>query len=118
MRRRLWKPPALLHCCREIRREASGLYYGNNIFRVDWTGGGKPEECDCTLVAWLETLGLTSRSLVRKVRLDDSWYDKDEVEERLQECRELLAKNSVQSKTLKLFVELYEPEYGEFWVSG
>lgn len=87
---RLWAPPALLHCCREIRREARGLYYSSNIFRVDWRYECSRYGSDESLADWLEVLDPSCRSTVRRIYLDDEYIPRDEVPDRLLRCRECL----------------------------
>lgn len=115
---RLWRPPALLRCCSKLQNEASGLYYGSNIFRVDWRFECGKHDSDETLAEWLEVLSSSPRALVRKVYLDDDEYMvQNQVRERLQRCRKYLGGREITSGSIELFVEVVQK--GDYaWMSS
>lgn len=78
------KPPSILHACRQIRGEASPLYYGLNTFDMQSYEGN-----DKMLCRWLAGLEAQDRSHLREIRLDDTWYEEDQVQARIQRCRRI-----------------------------
>lgn len=65
-----WKAPNLLQCCRQLKNEASGVYYGENIFVADFSPSGDKQ----ALAGWLHTLEPAAHALIRNIRLDDVFY--------------------------------------------
>lgn len=72
---RLWRPPALLLCCSQIRAEASSIYYSGNDFliirRTIGPSAGSGEDINVALRSWLLALELENHALVRRIHLDD-----------------------------------------------
>ena len=63
--------PALLHTCRQIRAEATQMYYSKNLFVVKtWHA----PNCDAVLKAWLRAIRPDSRALIKILRIDDDIY--------------------------------------------
>ena len=61
-------PHPLLHVCRQIRNEASPIYYSGNIFQIRIWWAQNAEE---VLGHWLSVLTDEDHGCVRCVRLDD-----------------------------------------------
>lgn len=66
--------PALLQTCRQIRAEATELYYSNNTFIIKaWHA---PQmECEPVLEAWLRAIGPETRKFIKVVRVEH-WVQK------------------------------------------
>ena len=103
---RAWNAPALLQVCQQIRNEASPIYYGMNSFRFMDDDGGHPEELHRALVAWLVLIGSKRRSYVRKIRLENTSYFIEEVDEQVSSCRALLAEKKVAVPEAEILVLL------------
>lgn len=100
-----WRPPALLRSCRELRREASGLYYAGNTFPLKcrdifcvlnkFLGSergsvGCAKHVDMLLLSWLSVLSASSRAHLRSVHLKDCRNTVKEGETRLAQRWEYL----------------------------
>lgn len=68
---RRWRPPAILTCCRQIRQEASPIYYAGSIFVLLWEGEqGGVDPVRRHLRSWLETLEAVDRAQIRRIGFD------------------------------------------------
>lgn len=56
-----WNPPPLLQACRQLRNEASPVYYGNNTFTIEHWNALK------ALETWLRAIGPDARGFLRKI---------------------------------------------------
>ena len=57
--------PSLIQTCRQIRREATTIYYSDNVFRANLL----PD-----LVAWLKLIGEATRAMLKNVQLIRECY--------------------------------------------
>ena len=107
----VWRTPALLATCRATRQEATSIYYSRNVFQITGapnasrTRAAYSNHCDFVLGAWLARIGVDNRSLLRKIYLDDNFYDLDEVDLRVAKCREALASMKADIDGARIFVE-------------
>lgn len=106
---RTWRPRALLSCCRQIRREASSIYYAGIIFSLTWDAYDHEEGVACPtqehLRSWLQTLEAADRAQIRRIGLSDgSFRFEDQVEEQIQVDRAWLEEAGVILGQAKLFV--------------
>lgn len=60
----IWKSPALLQTCRQLRSEASDIYYGENTFYGTHL---VYDQFDRTLCHWLRALAPQNRSSIRRI---------------------------------------------------
>lgn len=103
--------PGLLRTCHATRQEASPIWYGRNIFSIRGPCGmslSRDEhslKCDGDLASWLARIGPESRAHLRKVYMDDNFYDIERVDDRLAACRELLASKGMEIDHARIFVE-------------
>ncbi|KAK0314161.1 hypothetical protein LTR73_004774 [Friedmanniomyces endolithicus] len=72
----LWQPPAILQTCRQIRGEATPLYYTTNTFDVVVDS----RNLERTICHWLSALGSHTRDKIRTIHLG-LMYDRLEVAE-------------------------------------
>jgi len=81
----LWSASALLQTCRQIRGEASAIYYTGNTFRilcpryfeddnVEYKSFRHENDVCMQLMRWLRSLGRVTRQTIRKIYLDDHYY--------------------------------------------
>ncbi|KAI7282140.1 hypothetical protein KC345_g3695 [Hortaea werneckii] len=92
-----WSPPALLHTCRRIRREASGIYYSMNSFlfcsadftlldeEKDFEIPMQEEICRIMIGRWVKVLRRSARNALARIFVDDHYhfqadYEYDETE--------------------------------------
>ncbi|KAI7308404.1 hypothetical protein KC315_g13355 [Hortaea werneckii] len=121
-----WSPPALLHTCRRIRREASGIYYSMNAFlfcsadftlldeEKDFEIPMQEEICRIMIVRWFRALRRSARTAVQRIFIDDHYhfqadyeYDETEVIPDYARYRQMLSWAGVRlSSDCGLFLEL------------
>lgn len=87
---RTWRPPAILRCCRQLRQEASPIYYSGNIFPVTWDAYEHDDDAISPmredLGSWLQVLEVVDRVLIRRIGLSNGGFRfTDQVEEQI-EC--------------------------------
>lgn len=116
-----WRSPALLRCCRELRTEASGLYYTGNTFVFKGCDIGCSlvvsfgRELGCTehveipLASWLLLLDASSRALVRSIHLADFLYQPDRAKMRIEKCKENLESQGLSVHGAALWVTTAPP---------
>lgn len=104
METRIWQPPALLRCSQQIRAEASPIYYTGNTFVITNQYRCSGTRAEDTLASWLRALNAPSRSLIRKIHLDDALYHKEDVSPRIAECKRRLEKAGLEIANAQIFV--------------
>ncbi|KAK5709314.1 hypothetical protein LTR17_019885 [Elasticomyces elasticus] len=67
----IWRAPALLQTCRQIRCEAFKIYYALNTFSIDCS---EREDVMLPVLQWLRALDVESRRALACVRLDGWCY--------------------------------------------
>jgi len=103
----LWKAPALLHTCQQIRAEARYYYYALNTFRIFSTEPGHQATVDL-LLSWITILELKDRKVVASVRLDDSLYPLAEIDGVVSAAKLALQRFGVAVENLRITVEALE----------
>jgi hypothetical protein len=104
------RPPALLHTCRQVRKEASGIYFSQNAFTVIPNRSGKEDTSEQSLVTWLQVLGVVQIALLRDVKVDD-YYRSCELEAKcsLKVIRDSLTEAGIGMKRGAVAVEVRVP---------
>lgn len=97
--RKIWKSPALLHTSRQIRAEASSIYFGGNSFLI--TGF---LHHDRYLSSWLRVLPAPSRAAIQRVYSEDRVRHADEVALRIEALRRLVQAEGVGLERVEWFV--------------
>lgn len=103
-----WSPPALLMTCQTVRNEASPIYYAKNVFKVKEL---IYSDCDDVLITWLGVLEPGTRQQIRRIYLDDKFYNHPDVIPRIEECLCKLRRAELVLQKEVIFVEMrYEGE--------
>lgn len=87
------RPPALLHNCRQLRAEASPVYYSSNIFIAE---EGQRSTLG-PLETWLRMIGEEARGLVHRIHFNVYFLSPSlkDAKHESRCCEELMAMNSV-----------------------
>lgn len=108
---RCWKPPGLLHCCRQVRANTDHVYFYRSIVTHRFSSGKAPI---LTMIwsngcyFWTPPPVLTSAaSIWIQFHLDDK------VEDRVNECKHLQSKWHFTIADMQLFIELDYNMHGE-----
>lgn len=88
-----------------IRNEASQLYYADNAFRIE---RALQHYCGRNdgLIAWLSALEPRNQSALRKLYLEDGWYNFFNAGPHIREFHSTLAAERAMIKIETIFVEL------------
>lgn len=103
---RTWTAPALLQSCRQVREEASQIYYSLNTFNFRMKSCSRGKATERWLLTWLSHLSPTDRLLLRRIRLDDTAKPRRLVAERGVRARARLAMEGVQIDQAEILVKV------------
>lgn len=104
-----WTMPSLLQSCRQIRQEASPIYFKANIFHVvsqKLRIGRAWSPHNVFLTEWLGLLRDEERELLRTIHIDDMFYPEIEVRQRIENCKEEMSRSGLGIHQAAVFVEL------------
>ena len=97
---------ALLSTCRQIRSEASAIFYARNTFVIHGING-----CgDAAVTDWLSTIEEDTRPVLRKVYIHGQVYSTDGAFDRIKRCHACVTASGIAIKNTVLFVEVDRDE--------
>lgn len=95
-----WQPPALLQVCRQLRSEASSMFYSSVGFKVFYWSH---------LAVMLANLRAQDRSLISRIYLFGKYVeDEDEASKEASRFRRMLRAKGAAMDKAKVFVEVHK----------
>jgi hypothetical protein len=115
-----WKPPPITQISRQVRRETTTIYYGENTFRITLS----PRDVRQPLHPWLRALSPEIRGMLRDIQLDLDYDYAAKARDALDFFHEGLAEDGVELQPSTLAVGVLDPplelprRYGPYYDPG